>query len=105
MVMPAIAHARPHTRPSTRSNRAPPVARVGYASSRRVAASVNITLRHLNASARPHAALERVQGAVDLKFLRRLQQARPGTSNRQAALEPKSASAPVLPKFMSEAAI
>src|SRR5882757_9703228 len=53
-------------RPSTRSNHAPPVARVGYASSRRVAASVNLTLRHLNASARPHAALERVQGAANL---------------------------------------
>src|SRR5438445_176256 len=42
--------------------------------------------------------------AADLKFLQRLQQAHEGTSNRKAALESRRASAPLLPKFVSEGA-
>src|SRR5438552_2583791 len=42
--------------------------------------------------------------AADLKFLQRLRQTRLGTSNRKAALESQVASAPLLPKFVSDGA-
>src|SRR5262245_8587403 len=51
-------------------------------------------------SARKYSA-----SAADLKFLQRLPQTRLGTSNRKAALESyRVASAPLLPKFVSEVA-
>src|SRR5262249_56745073 len=42
--------------------------------------------------------------AADLKFLGDLPQARAGTSNRKAALEPDTCQCPLLPKFVSERA-
>ncbi len=50
------------------------------------------------------SATARAHSAADLKFLQRLRQAHEGTSNRKAALESRLASAPLLPKFVSEGA-
>src|SRR5262249_25814754 len=49
--------------------------------------------------------LNRTASAADLKFLHHWPHARLGTSNRQAALGHRLASAPLLPKFLSEDAL